>query len=174
MKMVCDHGYDGDVCRFCAAEKAQAKVSEQAKIPERCYYCDEQNCDHRHGSGSSCGDCCAMHGMLTAPEYKHGEYEWIGKCVKAKNERIAALTAERDEATVERDQWIECMRKVEDERDMLRAQVQRLSAPVTDEEMVEFAIHYIKVVLPDRTLPVLTQDSADRLLAARSKEALNG
>ena len=63
-------------------------------IPERCYYCESETVDHKHGGGASCGDCCGMHGMLTAPEYKHGEYQWVDNCIKAKNERIATLTAE--------------------------------------------------------------------------------
>ena len=51
----------------------------------------------------------------------------------------------------------------------LEADNERLSAPVSGEEMNKFAIHHIQVVQPHRTLPVLTHDSADRLIAARKE-----
>lgn len=47
------------------------------------------------------------------------------------------------------------------------ADVARLSAPVSDEEMNIFALHRIDVVEPDRRLPVLTIFQANALLAAR-------
>ena len=61
----------------------------------RCLYCDQLDVvDHAHVGGQhSCGECCSMHGMLTAPEYDDGEYEWVDKCIMAKNLRIAALEA---------------------------------------------------------------------------------
>src|ERR1035437_9042794 len=59
----------------------------------RCFYCDEQNCDHRHANdSSSCGDCCAIHGLLCI-KCEEG-YKWVERCFKAKNERIASIGAE--------------------------------------------------------------------------------
>ena len=63
-------------------------------MADRCYYCETDRVDHRHGDGHSCGDCCGMHGMLTHPDYKDGEYKWVAKCIKAKNARIAELEAQ--------------------------------------------------------------------------------
>ncbi len=61
----------------------------------RCWYCDQLNVvDHKHGSGASCGDCCGMHGSLAHAE--PAAYKWIKECIRAKNERIAAIEAERD------------------------------------------------------------------------------
>ena len=38
----------------------------------------------------------------------------------------------------------------------LKAQIERLKAPVSDKEMDRFSIHYINVINPFRSLPVLT------------------
>ena len=56
---------------------------------ERCWYCDQLGVvDHKHGTGHSCGDCCATHGGLT----KDMEvYNWVKDCIAAKNARIAEL-----------------------------------------------------------------------------------
>lgn len=66
----------------------------EAKIPDdlkHCWYCDQDNCDHKHGDGSSCGDCCAMHGGTSQNRELH---QWIYDCLQAKNKRIADLEAQ--------------------------------------------------------------------------------
>jgi hypothetical protein len=47
------------------------------------------------------------------------------------------------------------------------AKLERLSAPVSHAEMQEFALHYINVVQPDRTMPVLTYTQVDALIKSR-------
>ena len=61
-----------------------------AKI-RRCWYCNKENTDHKHGAGYACGDCCAMHGGLSED---NDTYMWVKKCLIAKNRHIAALEAE--------------------------------------------------------------------------------
>lgn len=60
-------------------------------MSEHCFYCDGP-CDHRHGAGSACGDCCADHGHLAHADKRI--YNWVKTCLEAKNERIAKLEAE--------------------------------------------------------------------------------
>ncbi len=57
---------------------------------------------------------------------------------------------------------------LEHENDALKAQVERLKAPVSDEEMDRFSIHHINVINPFRSLPVLTITQATALIAARA------
>ena len=63
---------------------------------ERCWYCDQLGVvDHKHGTGHSCGDCCATHGGLT----KDMEvYNWVKDCIAAKNAHIAELETQLAEA----------------------------------------------------------------------------
>lgn len=65
------------------------------EIVKRCWYCDGENVDHKHGAGHSCGDCCGMHGSITEEE---DAYKWVSDCLTAKNQRITAL--EQQLATV--------------------------------------------------------------------------
>jgi gluconate kinase len=53
----------------------------------RCWYCDQEECDHVHGDGHSCGNCCSMHGGLTFTD--DPAYKWVEQCIRSKNERIA-------------------------------------------------------------------------------------
>jgi hypothetical protein len=46
--------------------------------------------------------------------------------------------------------------------------IERLKAPVSDKEMDRFSIHYINVINPFRSLPVLTITQATALIAARA------
>ncbi len=72
-------------------------MTQGAPVPEepRCFYCDEQNCDHAHGGGHSCGECCAMHGLICVDCNR--AYKWVEECLIAKNARIARLEAQAGE-----------------------------------------------------------------------------
>ena len=52
----------------------------------------------------------------------------------------------------------------------LEAQVERLSRPVTDEEMQKFAIHTVDLVQPVRRVLALLEPSVNKLIDARSAE----
>ena len=80
----------------------------------KCFYCDGEHVDHRHGAGHACGDCCAMHGAFSDDDVA---YKWIQDCLTAKNKRIA-LAEQHAEAAEE--------------------QVKRLMAPVSEEEQTAF------------------------------------
>ena len=52
--------------------------------------------------------------------------------------------------------------------------IERLKAPVSDKEMDRFSIHYINVINPFRSLPVLTITQATALIAARAAAPTTG
>lgn len=67
-------------------------AGEETNWLERCEYCGTLDTDHLHGNGHRCcGNCCALHGMLTHPQYTHGEYDFVERIVAYKNEVLAAL-----------------------------------------------------------------------------------
>lgn len=67
-------------------------MNAEVLLPDVCWYCDGDGTDHRHGSGRSCGGCCAIHGGILHDD-KHA-YDWVEACLKAKNARIARLEQE--------------------------------------------------------------------------------
>ena len=95
-------------------------------IPENphCWYCDQQNCDHKHGSGASCGDCCGNHGELCNLDQRL--YKWVKECMKAKNERIDTLTAENAQLHHELIEATDSCTTLRLERDTLQRRVTEL------------------------------------------------
>jgi uncharacterized coiled-coil protein SlyX len=80
------------------AESAGSRLRAVSEALEneakRCEYCGTDDCDHKHTNGNGCCvNCCASHGMLTGPEYEHGEYEFVQRVVDHKNALRAKLHA---------------------------------------------------------------------------------
>ena len=77
-----------------------------------------------------------------------------------------------DEALEEISDALKCLRisvsNLEAENASLKAQVERLSAPVSYEEKSQFALHYVRLVQPDRQEPAMLVQNVNRFIAARA------
>ena len=58
--------------------------------------------------------------------------------------------------------------KASEENASLKDQVERLSAPVSDEEKAQFALHYVRLVQPDRQEPAMLVQNVNRFIASRA------
>ena len=92
------------------------------------------------------------------------------ECIAELERIIASIKLADDEKADSLNSYRVDLETAIEQRDEARKEVERLSTPVTDEEMDLFALHVIHVVQPDRTLPVLTIDRATALLATRAQK----
>lgn len=86
--------------------------------------------------------------------------------------RLNRVFKSTSDKTISQDIKIESLQsdieRLQAENTALKTQVERLSAPVSDEEKAQFALHYVRLVQPDRQEPAMLVQNVNRFIASRA------